>query len=84
MFHLQQRHYFTENLKNVVENGLDTHSNSKHSANSEQVKLCGRCVTTDKRGYSKELAGKQEKQGAAKSCTAEDFYALFPQTWTHS
>lgn len=61
MLHLQQRHYFTENLKNVVENVLDTHSNLKHSANSEQVKLCGRRVTTDMRGSSKELTGKQEK-----------------------
>lgn len=84
MLHLQQRHNFTENLKNVVENVLDTHSNSKLSANSEQVKLCGGHVTTGMRGYRKELAGKQEKQGAAKCCTAEAFYALFPQTWTHS
>lgn len=78
MFHLQQRH-FTKKLKNIVENVLDAHSNSKHSANSEQVKLCGGCATTDMRGYSKQLAGKQEKQGAAKCCTAEAFYALFPQ-----
>lgn len=84
MLHLQQRHYFTENLKNVVENVLDTHSNLKHSANSEQVKLCGRRVTIDMRGSSKELTGKQEKQGTAKCCTAEAFYALFPQTWTYS
>lgn len=59
MFHLQERHYFTENLENVVENVLDTCNNSKHSANAEQVKLCGRRVT-DMRGYSKELAGKRK------------------------